>query len=71
MDNKDFDTGDSWPIAFITTGICGFIFIFFLRMIDNSFPRIFLWIAISSLLLGCFSLITSIWFKKKESASEE
>jgi ABC-type multidrug transport system permease subunit len=40
-------------------------------MIDNSFPRIFLWIAICSLLLGCFSLIMSIWFKKKESASEE
>jgi len=70
MDDKDFDTRDSWPIAFIITGICGFIFIFFLRLIDNTFPRIFLWIAISSLLLGCFSLITSIWFKKEESSEE-
>ena len=68
MDDKDFDTEGPWPIAFITTGISCFIFIFFLRLIDNRFPRIFLWIGASSLLLGCLWLITSILIKKKKSA---
>ena len=70
MDDKDFDTESPWPIAFITTGISCFIFIFFLRLIDNRFPRMFLWIGSSSLLLGCLCLITSILIKKKKSASE-
>jgi len=57
MRDKNLDTGDSWPIAFFTTGICFFIFISFLKIIDNSFPRYFLWIGISSLLSGFFSLV--------------
>jgi hypothetical protein len=65
MQDKDLDTGDSWSIAFFTTSVCFFTFIFFLRIIDNSFPHFFLWIGIASLFLGCLSLVNSIWLKRK------
>jgi hypothetical protein len=59
MRDKDFDTGDSWPMAFFTTSVCFFAFIVFLRFIDDSFPRFFLWVGIASLVLGCLSLVKS------------
>jgi hypothetical protein len=59
MRDKDFDTGDPWPIAFFTTSVCFFMFISFLKFIDDSFPRFFLWIGIVSLVLGCLSLVRS------------
>jgi len=70
MRDKDFDTGGSWSIAFFTTSVCSFIFIFFLKLIDNRFPRFFLWIGFASFVLGCFSLLKTILFQKKIEVAE-
>jgi len=65
MRDNDFDNRDSWSIAFFVTSVCFFIFIFFLRFIDNSSPRFFLAICITSFLCGCLSLVESIWLRTK------
>ena len=59
MRDKDLDTGNSWPLAFFTTSICFFVFVVFLKFIDDRFPVFFLRTAIACFILGCLSLLKS------------
>lgn len=66
MNDKDLDPKFSWTVPFIVTGLCFFIFSFILKLLNDGFPSIFLWIGIASSILGCISGASLLFQKEPE-----
>lgn len=65
MRDQDIEPKFSWPLAFFVTGISFLTFFYVLEILNESCPRIFLWIGIATLILAIICGIVSLFMHRR------
>jgi hypothetical protein len=71
MKDPDLEPQFSWPLALFITGSCFLVFFYTLAKLNGTGPRVFLWIALTSLAIAFLASVVSKIVRHKQNSQPD